>query len=590
MEKKDLHERTAFRLAVELNRFECVQVLLEYGCDAGGVDSEGWTAVHDATSTGNARLLRLVLEQRNKVQRSEAQERIPQLLHMLESDQDFYVEMSWDFSSWVPLVSRLCPSDVYRIWKRGSCVRVDTTLLGYSNLRWLRGHRTYIFRARPREGDSGIVEVEVVQINHDRKEALLQNALTMDGSKVQAVTQDELEDRLNAPISATTMDTEAIGFSRTRTGIWGFQSDKAEAVGDVVAKVFSVSGIELVTKTRFEHLPRDHPSRRKGHSAISQMMTGIMGSNEDSEEVIGAMAAEGSAQDDCDDHGTAATSNASMGSCSETSKVARGKTPRSFCATAEEYFRPSSQSIVVGRPREQREHRQVFKAKLWMSDEFPLSLQRQILPIVDLMAPTSQHIAKLRDFISLQLPTGFPVKIEIPVYHFVNARVTFSNFCREFDASIFDIPADYALLQPTEGGGIYYGGDLDEDDDALLARAMQLSLADQPELDDEELLRRVLAESLAESQGQRVEMGALLPSSSPLSSLPAPWNCQACTFSNSGQTGMCEMCGTPRPGAAMPSRILAEEERMLQQAIAMSMTSDDDLELHRVLELSKSYK
>jgi hypothetical protein len=33
------------------------------------------------------------------------------------------------------------------------------------------------------------------------------------------------------------------------------------------------------------------------------------------------------------------------------------------------------------------------------------------MPIVDLMAISSSHFAKLKDFIQMQLPAGFPVKI-----------------------------------------------------------------------------------------------------------------------------------------------------------------------------------
>lgn len=51
------------------------------------------------------------------------------------------------------------------------------------------------------------------------------------------------------------------------------------------------------------------------------------------------------------------------------------------------------------------------KATLWLSEEYPLSLQEQIMPIVDLMAISSSHFAKLKDFIQMQLPAGFPVKI-----------------------------------------------------------------------------------------------------------------------------------------------------------------------------------
>lgn len=46
----------------------------------------------------------------------------------------------------VPLVSKVCPSDVYRVWKRGESLRVDTTLLGFEHMTWQRGRRSYIFK------------------------------------------------------------------------------------------------------------------------------------------------------------------------------------------------------------------------------------------------------------------------------------------------------------------------------------------------------------------------------------------------------------------------------------------------------------
>lgn len=52
-----------------------------------------------------------------------------------------------------------------------------------------------------------------------------------------------------------------------------------------------------------------------------------------------------------------------------------------------------------------------FQANLWLAEKYPLSLQEQIMPIVDLMAISSSHFAKLKDFIQMQLPAGFPVKI-----------------------------------------------------------------------------------------------------------------------------------------------------------------------------------
>ena len=49
------------------------------------------------------------------------------------------------------------------------------------------------------------------------------------------------------------------------------------------------------------------------------------------------------------------------------------------------------------------------------------------MPIVDLMAISNTHFQKLKDFITCSFPAGFPVKIEIPLFHVLNARVTFGN-------------------------------------------------------------------------------------------------------------------------------------------------------------------
>lgn len=71
---------------------------------------------------------------------------------------------------------------------------------------------------------------------------------------------------------------------------------------------------------------------------------------------------------------------------------------------------------------------QRFRANLWLSEQYPIQLQEQVLPILDLMSTmASPHVAKLKEFITMQLPAGFPVKIEIPLFHLLNACVTFGN-------------------------------------------------------------------------------------------------------------------------------------------------------------------
>ena len=104
------------------------------------------------------------------------------------------IELKWSVYSWVPLVSRWCPNDHYKIWKKGAgpwplvvcvsvcacvcvCVRVryvcahlrvelrvDTTLVGFENLSWLRGHLSFVFC-----GDKSATPGELVIVNYDKK-------------------------------------------------------------------------------------------------------------------------------------------------------------------------------------------------------------------------------------------------------------------------------------------------------------------------------------------------------------------------------------------------------------------------------------
>ena len=47
--------------------------------------------------------------------------------------------MNWTFKSWLPLVNKLMPTDDVKLWKRGSSLRMDSTLLGFSGTKWKRG-------------------------------------------------------------------------------------------------------------------------------------------------------------------------------------------------------------------------------------------------------------------------------------------------------------------------------------------------------------------------------------------------------------------------------------------------------------------
>ncbi len=181
----DPRGRSPLMLAVTLGHLESTRVLLKHGANVNVINKGGWTVVQEAVATGDPELLQLVLERRDRQRYTSRVGGIPDLLQKLKNAPDFYVEMKWEFTSWVPFLSRICPSDTYKVYKQvggisernvrtrnarkcsfrrfqGSNVRIDTTLLGFDQTNWVRGNRTYIFSGK----NSG---ADLYEIDHDTR-------------------------------------------------------------------------------------------------------------------------------------------------------------------------------------------------------------------------------------------------------------------------------------------------------------------------------------------------------------------------------------------------------------------------------------
>ncbi|XP_036691471.1 ankyrin repeat domain-containing protein 13B isoform X3 [Balaenoptera musculus] len=377
IEQLDPRGRTPLHLATTLGHLECARVLLAHGADVGRENRSGWTVLQEAVSTRDLELVQLVLRYRDYQRVVKRLAGIPVLLEKLRKAQDFYVEMKWEFTSWVPLVSKICPSDTYKVWKSGQNLRVDTTLLGFDHMTWQRGNRSFVFRGQ-----------ETLALAGQDRELLLAAAQP---------TEEQVLSRLTAPVVTTQLDTKNISFERNKTGILGWRSEKTEMVNGYEAKVYGASNVELITRTRTEHLSEQHKGKVKGCKTPLQSFLGI-----------------------AEQHGGPQNGTLITQTLSQANPTA---------ITAEEYFNPNFElgNRDMGRPMELTTKTQKFKAKLWLCEEHPLSLCEQVAPIIDLMAVSNALFAKLRDFITLRLPPGFPVKIEIPIFHILNARITFGN-------------------------------------------------------------------------------------------------------------------------------------------------------------------
>ncbi|RZC34199.1 ankyrin repeat domain-containing protein 13D, partial [Asbolus verrucosus] len=458
-EKLDNRGRTPLMLAVTLGHLESARTLLNNEANVNCENSDGWTVVQEAVATGDPELLHMVLERRDFQRYSNRMAGIPELLQRLKEAPDFYVEMKWEFTSWVPLVSRMCPSDTYKVFKQGSNVRIDTTLLGFDHTSWQRGNRSYVFQGH----NDGATMME---IDHDIQQVYCEEMRTPDVALGILIPNEEsVSQRLTTPIVTTYVDTDKISFERNKAGVWGWRSDKSEVINGHQCKVFSASNVELVTKTRTEHLTETDKARSKNNKTPLQNFLGIA---------------------EVEENQAAAAHQKEFVNSSNPCNI-----------TPEEYFDSAIdlEGRDIGRPKEVCVKVQKFKANLWLCEQYPLSLPEQILPIVDLMAISSSHFAKLKDFIQMQLPSGFPVKIEIPLFHVLNARITFGNiFAMDnpvshvnriqeedrltcvLDDCIFQCPSGYSQIGNAAADGRRQFNMEEEDD--LLQFAIQQSLID----------------------------------------------------------------------------------------------------------------
>ncbi|CAH8444026.1 unnamed protein product [Schistosoma turkestanicum] len=459
IEKLDPHGRTPLMLCIVLDHLESARVLLRHGANACVSTSKFWTAAQEAIATGDPELVKLILVHRDaQIVRHQAAI-VADLLQKLRETPDFYIEMKWEFTSWLPLVSRMCPSDVCRVWKCGSNVRIDTNLLGFNgSASWVRGHLSYMFRA----GESGAYMDEV---NHTDRTIYRHNVNLpsrsdgIDGAPsagsgagaaataaaqlfVREPSESTIASKLTQPIFVTYLDTDKIEFEKSKSGILGWRSDRKETINNHPCQVYCASNVQIITLRRTEHLTEENLRDLNQQHNPNDNEHGTSGGD-------GSLVGGGcSAASDIVFPGGRGNllTNLLQTAASETktdfavTHEAASYNPNHV--TPQQYFSPNISTQIhlddIGRPKVMTTKVKTFKARLWICRDYPLSLKDQIIPIIDLMSEYNPYFHKLKEFLTKQLPNGFPLKVEIPLYHVLNACVSFGNLHGQ-DNSVYGV-------------------------------------------------------------------------------------------------------------------------------------------------------
>uniref|UniRef100_A0AAY4EWB2 Ankyrin repeat domain-containing protein n=1 Tax=Denticeps clupeoides TaxID=299321 RepID=A0AAY4EWB2_9TELE len=397
--QKDVHGNTPLHLAVMMGHKECAHLLLAHNAPVKVKNAQGWSPLAEAISYGDRQMITALLRKLKQQSRESVEDKRPRLLKALK-EVSFVTSIGSMFSlisvlSSVPLLSRILPSDACKIYKQGINIRLDTTLIDFTDMKCQRGDLSFIFNGDAAPSESFVVldnEQKVYQrIHHEESEM---------------ETEEEVDILMSSDIYSATLSTKSITFSRAQTG-WLFREDKTERVGNFLADFYMVNGLVLESRKRREHLSEEDILRNK---AIMESLSKGGNLIEQNFEPVRRQSL------------TAPSPNTI--SWEEYITAENGKAPH------------------LGRELVCKESKKNFKATVAMSQDFPLGIE-SLLNVLEVIAPF-KHFNKLREFVQLKLPPGFPVKLDIPVFPTITATVTFQEFrYDEFEESIFTIPSNY---------------------------------------------------------------------------------------------------------------------------------------------------
>jgi hypothetical protein len=335
--------------------------------------------------------------------REAIEKRRPELIKALESMGNFYMELRWDFTSWIPLLSRILPSDICKIYKKGANIRLDTTLVDFNDMKWERGDVSFLFTGKGSPVRNGITRTlsdgTSSSKNSSHSLVVMDNRMKVYQRVKQDETEHEIDDEvdvlMSSDIVSAQLNTKSMCFTRISSG-WFFKTDKSERVGPFMSDFYLISGFTIESRKRREHLTEEDLQKNR---AVIESLTRHPPAN-------GSLITNGS-QHSVTHSGDHVAHHSELPCPRRPSLMPPENSHR---VTWNEYISsPEGCHPPLGRPQVAKMSSKSFKATLAMSQDFPMTTD-SLLSVLEIVAPFKQF-KKLREFVQMKLPPGFPVKI-----------------------------------------------------------------------------------------------------------------------------------------------------------------------------------
>ncbi|XP_062186484.1 uncharacterized protein LOC133890061 [Phragmites australis] len=447
---------TALHLAVRLRLPSLASALAAAGADPTLQNHAGWTPLQEALCLGCKDIAACLLRAHRLAAWAKLRRRAPALSAALRRVQDFYLEVDFHFeSSVVPLLSRAAPSDTYRIWKRGSNLRADTTLAGFDGLRIRRADHSFLFFGEEASaGGRRHPPGSLLVLHRGRREVHDAFAAAAAAGDEDAATSDAAAYRPGLNISSARL------VPRTT---W-LRKEKTENVGEWKARVFDVHNVVFSFRTL------------KAASAGRKDFTFELAGDEDDEEEDDEFLPLEIRDDDQDGDflvadippPTARRSCYVPGRRSVAGPPSHMGTPQKrrnsvdvprrlpACASVgrgEDGIFGRHAASTGGAKWKEEETVKTLRPAVWLTEDFPLSVD-EFLPLLDILSSRVRAVRRLRELLTTKFPPGtFPVKVAIPVVPTVRVVITFTKFVPLIEPEEFFTPMSSPSLLASPGPG-----------------------------------------------------------------------------------------------------------------------------------------
>ncbi|KAL5781486.1 hypothetical protein ACOSP7_006515 [Xanthoceras sorbifolium] len=247
IDRRDVPNRdTPLHLAVKLGDETTTEMLMVAGADWSLQNEQGWSALQEAICNREEGIAMIIVRHYQPLAWAKWCRRLPRLIAIMRRMRDFYMEITFHFeSSVIPFISRIAPSDTYKIWKRGANLRADMTLAGFDGFRIQRSDQSIIFLGDGSE-DGKVPAGSLCMISHKDKEVM--NAL--DGAGAPA-TEEEVRQEVIA-MSQTNIFRPGIDVTQAvlLPQLTWRRQEKTEMVGPWKAKVYDMHNVVVSIKSR----------------------------------------------------------------------------------------------------------------------------------------------------------------------------------------------------------------------------------------------------------------------------------------------------------------------------------------------------